>query len=306
VAKLVGVPDGRKVAVESWGPPTGMPVFLLHGTPGSRSGPRPRASVLYRLGIYLISYDRPGYGESDPHPNRTVADAAGDVRAIADELELDSFGVVGRSGGGPHALACAALLEGRVQRAACLVGLAPSDAKDLDWYAGMTESNVQEYSTADASRQAVQASVAPQAEQIRENPDSSLGLLLPKLSKRDLRVVDDIAIRRLLTDTYAEAVRDGEDGWIDDVVALRRPWDFDLTSIKVPVLLWHGADDEYSPVSHTYWLEGQISTAVVQIQPDTAHFGAVEILPTVLAWMKTARGLEGLRIQGPHKSALLP
>lgn len=303
---LVGVPDGRKVAVESWGAPTGMPVFLLHGTPGSRNGPRPRASVLYRLGIRLISYDRPGYGESDPHPNRTVSDAAVDVRAIADEFGLDGFGVVGRSGGGPHALACAALLNDRVQSAACLVGLAPADAKDLNWYAGMTDSNVEEFSTADASPQAVRASVIPQVAQIRDNPDSSFGLLLPKLSKRDLRIVDDIAIRRILTETYAEAVRKHEDGWIDDVVALRRPWNFDFSGIKAPVLLWHGADDEYSPVSHTYWLKGQIPSAAVQVQPDTAHFGAVEVLPTVLAWIKDARRSEGLRIQSPHKSALLP
>src|SRR5215469_3490909 len=110
--------------VESWGAPKGRPVFLLHGTPGSRRGPRPRASVLYRLGVRLIGYDRPGYGASDRRPGRQVGDAAADVRAIADALGLDRFAVVGRSGGAPHALACAALLSGRVTRVAAMVGLA--------------------------------------------------------------------------------------------------------------------------------------------------------------------------------------
>ena len=136
--------DGRRLTVESRAALDGTPIFLLHGTPGSRSGPRPRASLLYWLGVRLICYDRPGYGGSDRHENRKVADAASDVLAIADRLGIKKFGVVGRSGGGPHALACAALLEGRVTSAAALVGLAPTDATELDWLAGMTGSNVEE------------------------------------------------------------------------------------------------------------------------------------------------------------------
>ncbi|GAB3901332.1 hypothetical protein GCM10027612_64540 [Microbispora bryophytorum subsp. camponoti] len=103
----------------------GRPVFLLHGTPGSRIGPLPREGLLYRLGVRLITYDRPGYGGSDRHEGRSVGDVAADVAAIADHLGLDRFAVVGRSGGGPHALACAALIPHRVTRAAVLVGLAP-------------------------------------------------------------------------------------------------------------------------------------------------------------------------------------
>src|ERR1039457_6640174 len=99
----------RKLSVETLGAPEGKPVFLLHGTPGSRYGPRPRGIILYRLGIRLITYDRPGYSGSDRNRGRSVADAADDVAAIADALGIDRFSVVGRSGGGPHALACAAL-----------------------------------------------------------------------------------------------------------------------------------------------------------------------------------------------------
>jgi pimeloyl-ACP methyl ester carboxylesterase len=345
VAQEVCVAGKRKVAWDSWGSPTGMPVFLLHGTPGSHSGPRPRSSVLYRLGVRLVSYDRPGYGGSDPYPGRTVADAVGDIEAIADRLKLDKFGVLGRSGGGPHALACAALLADRVERVACLVGLAPSDAEGLDWYSGMTKSNTWEFKKAEeetnnesgdghltarrlknghaAHRQLqngntsdlgfqngnatnIRTHLAEQAQRIREDPEELLRTLTDELAHADGRVVNDLAIRRLLTDTYQEAVRKGADGWIDDVVALRRPWRFDLATIKVPVLLWHGANDVFSPVAHTDWLAQQIPGAMIAVQPDAAHFNALEIMPSVLAWIKNPGSSEGLGIQNAHQPALMP
>lgn len=323
----------RRVAVESWGSPTGMPVFLLHGTPGSRSGPRPRSSVLYRLGVRLISYDRPGYGKSTPQPGRTVADAAADVGAIADKLGLESFGVVGRSGGGPHALACAASLGDRITAVACLVGLAPSDATDLDWYAGMAESNTKEFQSApqapgtrrsaaqehmvdsaagaQASPLEIRAHLAAQAKIIRKDPEYLLGLLTKELADSDKRVVNDFAIRDLLAKTYTEAVRQGEKGWIDDVIALSSPWQFELDDIKVPVLLWHGADDVFSPLAHTKWLARRIAKSTLKVERDAAHFAAFEILPTVLTWIKkpdaeiaAATASEGLRVKGAHQAAL--
>ena len=109
-------PDGRQLSTQAYGDPDGKPVFLLHGTPGSRLGPHPRGAVLHRLGVQLIAFDRPGYGESDRREGRRVADAAADVLAIADAYGLDKFAVVGRSGGGPHALACAALLPDRADQ----------------------------------------------------------------------------------------------------------------------------------------------------------------------------------------------
>ena len=120
--------DGRTLAFDVSGACDGWPVFLFHGTPGSRLGPNPRASLLYRLGIRLITYDRPGYGGSTRHEGRSVADVTADVEAIANALGLEMFSVVGRSGGGPHALACAALLSERVRRTAALVSVAPADS----------------------------------------------------------------------------------------------------------------------------------------------------------------------------------
>jgi pimeloyl-ACP methyl ester carboxylesterase len=261
----------------------GYPIFLLHGTPGSRSGPAPRSSVLYRLGVRLICYDRPGYGKSTRHPRRRVLDAARDVAAIADELRLSEFSVVGRSGGGPHALACAALLPERVRKAAVLVSVAPSDAHGLDWYDGMADSNVEEYGRARHGADVLAAELSARSELIREDPEFLLQFLEPELTAPDRRILRDPAIRRLLTGTYAEALRQGPEGWIDDVLAFRESWGFSLKAIEVPVLLWHGADDVFSPVAHTHWLASQIPGAEVEVQHGAAHFDAVEVLPRILA-----------------------
>jgi pimeloyl-ACP methyl ester carboxylesterase len=295
MTQVIRVSSGprRTLAFDEWGAPRGYPVFLLHGTPGSRNGPRPRASVLYRLGIRLICYDRPGYGLSGVHRGRSVADAALDVLAIADQLDLSSFSVVGRSGGGPHALACAASekLQVRLRSVAVLVSLAPADADGLAWYDGMSGSNVEEYTAASdpAATKTVARDLIERGRQIRDDPELLLRFLHPELTEPDRRVVEDAGIRRLLTDTYAEALRLGAEGWIDDVLAFRKPWGFGLSAIRTPTLLWHGQDDVFSPAAHTRWLAGQIPAKyrTVELQPGAAHFDAVEVLPRVLAWLKS-------------------
>lgn len=275
----------RSLAVDVAGAERGWPVFLMHGTPGSRNGPRPRSSVLYRLGVRLISYDRPGYGGSSRLSGRRVADAAADVAAIADDLGLDEFSVVGRSGGGPHALACAALLPERVRRTAVLVGLAPAGATGLDWFGGMTEANVRDYGTAEHDEVVLAEQLRLRAERTIDDPGSLLALLVEQMTEADRRVVAGVPIRRQLTDAYAEALRRGPDGWIDDVLALRADWGISLAEIRMPVRLWHGADDNFAPASHTRWLAGRIPGAQLHVQHRSAHFGAVEVLPEMLAWL---------------------
>ncbi|HZU58222.1 MAG TPA: alpha/beta fold hydrolase [Actinocrinis sp.] len=286
---IVRARDGRTLAVESWGAPDGAPVFLLHGTPGSRFGPRPRVSVLYRLGIRLIAYDRPGYGESDRLTGRAVAHAAADVEAIADDLGLQEFAVVGRSGGGPHALACAVLLGERVSRAAVLVGLAPRDAEGLDWYAGMTASNVSEYMTAEVGPLALAARLGVNAALMRRDPAAHLPFHDPELPEPDRRVVADFGIRSMLVSNFAEAVKTSGLGWVDDAVSFISGWGFDPGDADAPVLFWHGAEDVFSPVRHTLWLARRVPRSTTVIESGAAHFGAVAVLPQVLSWVVVGR-----------------
>jgi pimeloyl-ACP methyl ester carboxylesterase len=285
VTTRVRLADGRHVAVQQSGKPSGHPVLLMHGTPGSRVGPLPRSFVLHGLGVRLITFDRPGYGRSDRKESRLVADVVPDVEAIADSLGIDQFAVLGRSGGGPHALACAALLPHRVTRAGVLVALAPWTADGLDWFAGMADSNVHEFTTAATEPATLTETLVQTASDIRANPVSHVSTLGPELTEADQRVVSDAGIRAALARNYAEALRDSADGWIDDDLAFCSPWGFNLADIKVPVLLWHGQDDMFSPVAHAQWLADQIPNAIVSIAPSTAHFGALEVVPDVLSWL---------------------
>lgn len=284
MGQLIRTRDGRNLAVEHHGNPRGRPVFLLHGTPGSRLGQAPSSKLLYLLGVHLITFDRPGYGDSDPLPGRLVADAAADVKTIADELGISEFAVVGRSGGAPHALACAARMPERAARTAALVPIAPRDARGLDWFAGMTESNVRAYTNAARGHRAVAEALTFRAVAIRADPRAMVRDLLPELPKSDRRIVAGVEIQAMLELNFAEAVRNSPSGWIDDVLAFSTAWGFRPEDINAPVLLWHGEDDVFAPVHHSRWLAERIPGARLKVKPGAAHFEALKVLPSVLSW----------------------
>ncbi|MFF4340365.1 alpha/beta fold hydrolase [Kitasatospora sp. NPDC001540] len=286
--RRIETPDGGVLAVDTSGDPSGRPVFLLHGTPGSRVGPAPRSAVLARIRVRLISFDRPGYGESTRLPGRDVAAAAHDVTVIADALGLDRFAVVGRSGGGPHALACAALLPDRVRRAATQVSLAPRHAEGLDWFAGMTASNERAYRQAELGLPRIAAQFQARSRVIRRDPAQLIRNLVPELSPPDRTVVADIGIRRMFQSAYRQAFRYGADGWIDDVLAFITDWGFAVEDIRVPVRLWHGADDRFSPVGHSAWLADHIPGAQLYLEPGAAHFGSLKEMTDAIRWAAQA------------------
>lgn len=305
--------DGGKVAFDAYGPQNGYPVFFLHGTPGSRVGVLPRPFELFRRRVRLIAIDRPGYGMSDRRPDRDVAAAAEDVAAVADHLGLDRFSVSGRSGGAPHALACGALLPGRVDSVVALVSIAPFDSLGLDWFAGMTTSNVAAYeltrSVLDDPRRLPELTRSLARDTEALSADFIAERLYPELPPADKAVVGDARIRELLVTGFQSAVAnplnmvaaipgaDGETylaGRFDDQVAFCSPWGFDPADIACPVFLWHGGRDVYSPPSHSEWLSVQIPNAVLDVDPAEAHFGAVRQYPHLLGWMLAQARLAGV------------
>jgi pimeloyl-ACP methyl ester carboxylesterase len=275
----------RRLGVRLWGPASGHPVFLLHGTPGSRLSVHIREEDLAELGIRLISYDRPGYGRSDPYHDRPVAQAADDVRAIADALGYETFAVIGRSGGGPHALACAALLPGRVSRVACLVGLAPIDAHNLDWFAGMTEDNRREYTAALAGRSQLAKVIFPEVVALRADPIRFIGRLFAQGTSSDRGVVRGADYLENFLTGLVEAVDLSLDGWAADSLAFTRPWGFEPALIRVPTLLWHGVQDVFSPVSHACWLAKRIRSATLLLSEHSSHLHAASVQFDALRWL---------------------
>jgi pimeloyl-ACP methyl ester carboxylesterase len=301
---------GRTVAYETWGDERGTAIFLLHGTPGGLLGPRPRGLELRLMRTRLITYDRPGYGRSDRLIGRRVVDAATDVAAVADHLGIERFAVVGRSGGAPHALACAAALGDRVTAVASLVGVAPRDADGLDWTAGMCPSNRRQYTEVwrayhgvdDGRPPAIPASAAGILSRntdalVNPSTDFLQGRLRPDMDDADVDALTDPGIRRLVVDNFRQATTDEQlvpfgaggqrvlAGWLDDNLAFCGPWGFPLDAVRQPALLWHGERDTFSPVGHSRWLAERLPDASLVVNPAAAHFGAVKVLPDVLLWL---------------------
>src|SRR5918996_2548258 len=141
-------PDGRTLSYVEAGNQDGPVLLSQHGTPGAGRLYRSEIQGAERLGARLVAYSRPGYDGSTANPGRSVADAAADVAALLDTLGAGRFATYGWSGGGPHALACAALLPERCAAAATIAGAAPSDQRDLEFLDGMGAGNVEEFGAA--------------------------------------------------------------------------------------------------------------------------------------------------------------
>jgi pimeloyl-ACP methyl ester carboxylesterase len=253
------------------GPEDGPTIVAHPGTPDDARLNSDTRSAGAQRGVRHVSYARPGYLESDRHEGRSVASCATDVRAIADALEIDRFHVVGWSGGGPHALACATLLPDRVISAATVAGAAPHDGDGLDWSAGMGDENLQELGLAEQGADQLLPFLEREADEIRgSTPQDLLRILGDLVSEPD---------RAVLSGDYAEeslaslknALSTGVLGWLDDDLAFIRPWGFDLDSISVPVSIWQGREDRFVPISHGEWLAGHVPAARSHLLENEGH-----------------------------------
>ncbi len=264
-------PDGRVLAVMEGGDPAGPAVVVHHGTPMSRLLYGPNVADAEARGLRLIGYDRPGYGDSTPQPGRTVADAATDVATIADALGIDRFATWGISGGGPHALACAALLPERVVAAASLAGAAPYEAEGLDFVDGMGEGNVKEFGLILEGREKLEPFLCAERDALLAAGQEGLAEGMRTL----LTPVDAAAFTGETAEFLFESLRVGSanriDGWLDDDLAFVKPWGCSVEQISVPVLLWQGAEDRFVPLAHGEWLARRIPTCQAHLSPEDGH-----------------------------------
>jgi pimeloyl-ACP methyl ester carboxylesterase len=276
--KLV-TPDGRELAFAIWGDPSGFPVLSLHGTPGSRLNRWPNEELYRGLGVCLVTHDRAGYGRSARRRGRSVADAVDDVVALADHLGFERFGVMGGSGGGPHVLACAALLPDRVVRATCLVGVAPLGSPGLEqeeWIDGMDPENVKEFGWALAGEDVLAVELdrehAAMRERVAADPTTVLGDF--ELSDSDRAQLARPEVMQVIRESSAEEAVNGVWGWVDDDLAFVRPWGFDVGKIAVPVLVWYGSSDVLVPPAHGEWLAENVPGCLVKVDDVAGHMGS--------------------------------
>jgi pimeloyl-ACP methyl ester carboxylesterase len=276
--------DGRTLAYLERGPEDGLPVFALHGTPGCRLVRHSDPTLYERHGVRWIAYDRPGYGLSDPHLGRSVADAPADIAAIAVALGLDRFAVVGGSGGAPHALACGALLADRVIRVGAVVTPAPPDAEDFDFYEGLAEVNVKEFNAAREGREAIESLLEPWVAQIRTDVDALIEELLTELPEIDRRRASQPENREIMRESWIEAVRQGSRGWADDDLAFAKPWGFDLGDVTVETRVWQGELDVLTPRPHGEYVASRLPNGQFELLEGGGHF-LDEEWGVVLDWL---------------------
>jgi pimeloyl-ACP methyl ester carboxylesterase len=281
----VRTPDGRTLRVNEVGDPAGELVLVHHGTPGcGLLAPEWVADAVAR-GFRLVGYDRPGYGGSDRLAGRRVADVAADAAAIADALGAHRFRTWGGSGGGPHALACAALLPDRVIAAAVVAGLAPYDAEGLQWTAGMGQDNIDEFGAATQGEQTLRTFLEHANGQLAAIGAAGLAdvlqSILPPIDAALLKGEMGEFLYRWMTGGIARTV----DGWVDDDLAFIGDWGFEPEQVRVPVLVVHGGQDLMVPFDHGQWLGARIPGVTTRFSTEEGHLSALRSIPDVHTWL---------------------
>jgi pimeloyl-ACP methyl ester carboxylesterase len=281
----VRLSDGRVLGMERLGSPGETPVLFFHGLPGSRLDFLSESRACARAGVELIALDRPGFGVSSPQPGRVPLDWARDVAELADVLGLGRFAVLGYSAGAKYALACAYALPERIAAAGVLAGSAPPETPG--WDEGMIA----------AERAAQWASLhAPLLARAGWSALGALARRLPGpvmegfargLGGPDRRLIGDPDVREALLLTLLEGLRQGGAAIVEDYAIEGRAWGFDLARIEVPVLLWHGDQDDDVPLAHAHWLAERIPGASLEMVAGAGHL-MIGRLGTVAAGLRAA------------------
>ncbi|HEY7590508.1 MAG TPA: alpha/beta fold hydrolase [Candidatus Limnocylindrales bacterium] len=281
--RVIRASDGRILEVQLAGPENGRVLLFHDGTPGAGLPSPAFIAAAAERGLRYVCAARPGYASSTRRPGRSVADVAEDAAAVLDALGVDRCYTLGWSGGGPHTLACAALLPERVIAAATVGSVAPYGAQGLDFVAGMGRENIEEFNAC-LEGSAVLASFLERwlpDLQVITGPEvaDSLGDLCPPVD------------REALTGEFAEAVaadlrhslESGIWGWHDDDLAFVRPWGFELDSMRVPLTVWQGGQDRMVPAAHGVWLAAAIPGVRAHLLPEHGHLSlAVGSVGTIL------------------------
>jgi pimeloyl-ACP methyl ester carboxylesterase len=281
---IVQAADGRHLEALATGPAGGLTVVLHNGTPAGLIAPPLVAEATAERGVRLVLYARPGYEGSTADPGRRVSGAAADLAAVLDGLGVAEFVTVGWSGGGPHALACAALLPGRCLAAATMAGLAPYHADGLDFMAGMGQENVAEFGAALAGPEELTSFLEPEARDLATVTGAEVAARLGSLAS----AADKAAITGEFADYLAASMRaavaGGVVGWRDDDLAFAAEWGFTVADAGAgaPVAVWQGDQDMMVPWSHGQWLAAHIPGARAHLLPGEGHLTLVRDFGAIL------------------------
>lgn len=268
--------DGRTLAVDEVGDPSGFPVVHCHGTPSSRAELNYFGAAFAAVGLRVVVPDRPGMGGSSPCPDRDLAGWADDVAQLADALGLDRFVVTGLSGGGPFAATCCALLADRV-----VGGVICGGGPDLSWPGARVGYVPLELELVDAPGDA--AAVELCADAIGVDGSGFLESDALDWPEPDLALFADDDFAAHVGGVVGEAFRQGVAGYVHDVRANGRPWPFDPGEVRVPITIVHGAEDTVVPVEHARLAAERLHGAELRVLPGHGHLTPLFELPAIVA-----------------------
>jgi len=292
---IVQAADGRQLEALTTGPADGLTVVLHNGTPAGLLAAPAIAAAAAERDLRLVLYARPGYEGSTPDPGRRVSSAAADLAAVLDAVGAGEFVTVGWSGGGPHALACAALLPGRCLAAASMAGVAPYGADGLDWLAGMGAENIEEFSAAQAGAEALTSFLEPAAREMAAMTAADVTAGLGDL----VSAADQAAVTGEFADylaaSFRAAVAGGVAGWRDDDFAFIADWGFTMADVGAgtPVAVWQGDQDMMVPYSHGRWLAAHIPGARAHLLPGEGHLTLAHVFGAILDDLMDLAGHQG-------------
>lgn len=261
---VITLADGRRLRWHGFGDPDGSPVIYTAGTPVSGLGGATYDELARAAGLRWISPDKPGYGGSDYHRQRTLTSWAGDLAALAGHLGLDRFALAGESGGAPFTLAAAHALAGRVSIAVLIASGGPISPAEMT---GMkTRIRVMVW----LARHAPALNAVQIAAMRREvvNPARQERAL-----QRDLAGAPEAAhaALRIEYEAVADALRPGWRATVQELGITKRPWPFPLSEVKTPVHLWHGELDRNAPIAYARRLARELPDATLHVSESSGH-----------------------------------
>lgn len=280
------LPDGRELAWLELGKPKGPPVFVFHGTPGSRLQVSFDETSIVASGVRFIAVDRPGYGHSTYQRNRRLAGWASDVACLADHLKISRFAVMGISGGGPHAAACARFLPERVTAAALVSGVGPFADSGLDG-GDMMGVNRALTKLAAVSPSMLVPLFSVQEFITRRWPEPALRAALRQFPEPDAAVLRRDDVRAAFIEEAKRSAATTARAAAQDFALFARAWGFRLDEITVPVHVWHGDVDRNVPLSHGRFQAASIPGAVFHQCPGEGHLLVTDHLQEILHTVST-------------------